>query len=309
VSDPAPMDVKEVRVLPVPTNGWINGGWNKKSSQFYLLAEMLGLNKPSISPDDLQELFRKVSSAKVFAENIGPFLETTGWDLKKVQDRLFEIEAELGLLRALPLMSLRGMQAPKDFKGVAIWPAGITNWTDLRLREILIMLEAGASFDRVVAFGSSRPCHAPADKRHPLISDNFADGEEPTERELQDLLFKKVPAEYRELFWFVQLPQEKGDPVMSLQAQIEHAESTRQIEALIGDSAIYVPSVANSLYVPLHVMRLLGKSNVWFSQIQAAHPLRQAPDYFMPGTQDILTTPNGIIRLWVELLHAGCITN
>jgi hypothetical protein len=56
-------------------------------------------------------------------------------------------------------------------------------------------------------------------------------------------------------------------------------------------------------------MRVLGKSNVWLSQIQGAHPLRKAPDDFMPGTQDIMTTPSGILRLWVELLHAECITN
>jgi hypothetical protein len=295
--------------LPVPTNGWINGGWNKKSTEFYLLAEMLGLKQPSISPDDLQELYRKVSTAKVFAENVQPFLEATGWDLKRVQDRLFAIEAELGLLRTLPFMSLRGMQTPSEFRGVAIWPAGITNWTDLRLREILTVLDAGAQFDRVIVLGSSRVCKAPADRRHPLIDGKYAEGEEPTERELQEVLRKQVPMKYRKLFKVAKLPQRRGDPVMPLQAQLDHLMATGQYAELLGGEDIYVPSTPNSLYVPLHVMRVTGRNNVWFSQIQGAHPLRQAPDGFMPGTQDILTTPNGIIRLWVELILADCITN
>lgn len=297
--------------MPVPTNGWINGGWNKKSSQFYPLAEMLGLKKPSISPDDLQELFRKVSSAKVFAENIQPFLEATGWDLKKVQNRLFDIEAELGLLRTLPFMSLRGMMAPSSFRGVAIWPAGITNWTDLRFREILTMMDAGAQFDRVVVLGSSRVCDAPADKRHPLIAGKwYEDAQGITERELQDVIIKqRLGRDARRLFVPAKLPQKFGDPIMSLEAQLKHLIETEQHHELIGEADIYVPSTPNSLYVPLHVMRVLGKSNVWLSQIQGAHPMRQAPEYFTPGTQDIMTTPNGIIRLWVELMHAGCINH
>lgn len=297
--------------MPVPTNGWNNGGWNKKSTQFYLLAEMLGLKKPSISPDDVQELFRKVSSAKVFAENIQPFLEATGWDLKQVQDRLFEIEADLGLLRTLPFMSLRGMQAPSEFHGVAIWPAGITNWTDLRLKEIMAMIDAGAQFDRVIVLGSSRVCNAPADLRHPLIAGKwYGEAGGITERELQDTLVKqRLDRNGQKLFVQAKLPQDFGEPVMSLEAQLKHLIETDQHYQLIGDADIYAPSTPNSLYVPLHVMRVLGRDNVWFSQIQGAHPLRKAPDEFMPGTQDILTTPNGIIRLWVELLYAGCINN
>jgi hypothetical protein len=295
--------------LPVPTNGWINGAWNKKATQFHLLAEMLGLKQPSISPDDLQVLFKKASSGTVFAENIQDFLNATGMSLKQAQDRLFRMEAELGLLRAIPFMSLRGMTAPAAFKGVAIWPAGTTHWTDLRLREILIMLEAGAQFDRILVFGSSRVCKAPADLRHPLIGDRYEPGTEPTERELQGLLQQKVAQEYRHLFETVELPQERGEPVMSLRNQMEHAESSGQISELIGDADIYVPSTVNSLYVPLHVKRLLDRENVWFSQIQGAQPVRVAPDHFAPGTQDIMTTPNGILRLWVELIHTGCLTN
>jgi hypothetical protein len=309
VSNTAPKDVsKEVSVLPVPTNGWINGGWNKKSSQFYLLAEMLGLKKPSISPDDLQDLFRKVSSAKVFADNIQSFLEETGWDLNKVQDRLFEIEAELGLLRTLPFMSLRGMSDPSKFKGVAIWPAGTVNWMALRHDEIVKAYRAGAEFDRVLVMWSKRECTSAADQLHPYgrpephevtLTEWGVMGDIWGNDGIDSLHYERAA-----------LPDYTPDGHnLSLQQQLEHLMSSDTYEELIGGADIYVPSTPNSLYVPLHVMRVLGKSNVWFSQIQGAVPIRKMPEYFTPGVQDIMTTPNGILRLWVELIRTGCLTN
>lgn len=293
--------------MPVPTNGWINGGWNKKLSQFHLLAEMLGLKKPSISPDELQDLFSKVASAKVFAESVQPFLEAVGKPRNWVIEQLEAIEHKLGLMEPLPFMSLRGWMDPSEFSGVAIWPAGITNWTNLRFEEILKAENAGAKFERVLMLGSSRICNAPADRRHPLIR-NIPEGEEPDERELQHRLVHKLDDNSR--FIKVTLPKatKEGKP-LSLEAQLKYMMNSGEYDKLIGGTLtnIYVPATPNSLYVPLHVRRALGHNNVWFSQA-GARLAREMPDYFWPHLQDVLTTPNGIIRLWVELMHAGCIT-
>jgi hypothetical protein len=294
--------------LPVPTNGWINDGWNKKLSQFHLLAEMLGLKKPSISPDELQELFKKVGSAKVFADNVQPFLEESRWPLNAVYERLEEIESKLGLMDPLPFMSLKGWMDPQLFSGVAIWPAGITNWTQLRLEQILLAKNAGANFDHVVVMWSSRKCNQPADRRHPAINWFYEEGKEPTERKLQQDLLKRLGSSKGTLkFEFAQLPRAEAESrPLSLQKQLEHLVATGQFDELIGDRKVYVPSTPNSLYVPLHVKRVLGLENVWFSQA-GARLVREMTDYWWPSLQEVLTTPNGIIRLWVELIHAGCI--
>jgi hypothetical protein len=294
--------------LPVPTDGWINGGWNNKLPQFRLLAEMLGLNKPSISPEDLQVLFRSVSSAKLFAENVQSFLEATDGSIEDAAKRLEGIEQKLGLLQPLPFMSLRGMADPRKFSGVAIWPAGITNWTQLRLREIRIAQEAGAKFEHIIMLGSSRVCNAPADKRHPLIAnlaENGPSGLEPTERDLQQIMIGGSPDWV--LFHEPELPEANADGrPLSLEQQLTHLVESGQFTDLIGERPVYVPSTPNSLYVPLHVRRVLGLDNVWFSQA-GARLVRGTPDSWWPSLQDVMTIPNGIIRLWVELLHAGCI--
>ncbi|MGH7869394.1 MAG: hypothetical protein ACREP9_17585, partial [Candidatus Dormibacteraceae bacterium] len=286
-----------MRDLPVPTNGWNNGGWNKKSTQFYLLAEMLGLKKPSISPDDLQELFRKVSSAKVFADNIQPFLDASGRPMDAVYTSLEEIEAKLGLLQPLPFMSLRGMSNPAEFEGVAIWPAGITNWSVLRHEEIVKAHKAGARFERVVVMWSSRKCNAPADLRHPYIRDyyGFEEGDEPTERQLmQDIINRDAATNLK--YEFVHLPKAQADGrPLSLQQQLEHYKASGQFEHHFAhgyDMAmarrLYVPSTPNSLYVPLHVKRVLGLEDVWLSQA-GARAVREMPGYFWPSLQEILT--------------------
>lgn len=290
--------------MPVPTNGWNNGAWNKKVTQFYLLAEMLGLKQPSISPDDLQVLFKKVASAKVFGEAVQPFLEATGRPRKSVAERLEAIEAKLGLMDPLPFMSLKGVSSPRGFAGVAIWPAGITNWTELRLEQIRLAQKAGAYFERIIVLGSSRRCGAPADRRHWYINPT-PEGHEPTEREVQHAWIDKDHDRARFVEAKLPLLNDKGKP-LSLEEQLLHLKESGQYDQLIGGKNIYVPSTPNSLYVPLHARRVLGHNNVWFSQ-SGARLVREMPDYWWPSLQDVMTTPNGIIRLWVELLHAGCI--
>ena len=291
--------------MPVPTNGWINGAWNKKATQFYLLAEMLGLKQPSISPDDLQDLFKRVSSAKVFAENVQPFLEESGWPLDAVHKRLEEIEANLGLLQLLPFMSLRGLADPSQFSGVAIWPAGITNWCVMRHEEIVKAHKHGANFTRVIVMWSSRKCDAPADRRHPYIRDYHDEGEEPTERQLMQSIIDRDGVTNLK-YEFATLPKAQADGrPLSLEMQLEQIVQSGQFDDYL-PGKMYVPSTPNSLYVPLHVMRVLGHDNVWFSQA-GSRPVREMPGFPWPGLQEILTTPNGIIRLWVELLYSGCI--
>src|SRR4051794_24304187 len=113
--------------MPVPTDGWMNGAWNNKLPQFRLLAEMLGLTEPSITPGDLQNLFQRVASAKVFADNVQSFIDEATGSNKSAAYRIDGIERRLGLTEPLPFMTMRGIAKPSDFKGVAIWPTGITN--------------------------------------------------------------------------------------------------------------------------------------------------------------------------------------
>lgn len=294
--------------MPVPTVGWINGGWNNKLPQLQLLAEMLGSPKGSyLSPDELQELFRKVASAKVFGENVQAFLAETGRPRRSAADYLEGMEQKLGLMDPLPFMNLRGIATPDEFDGVAIWPTGITNWSLLRLEQIQTAKDAGAKFRRIVCLNSSRVCSAPADRRHPLIR-SIPAGQEPTEGELQRRLASSGRYDVGE-FVFPDLPTENaaGRP-LSLEQQLNHLMESGQYDSLIGGADIYVPSTPNSLYVPLHTRRVLGHEDVWFSQA-GARLVRSMPSHWWPSLQDVMTTPNGIIRLWVELVYAGCITS
>lgn len=294
--------------MPVPTYGWINGGWKNKLPHFQLLAVMLGFPKePYLSPDELQGLFQKVASAKVFGESVQAFLEETGRPKRSAADYLEEIEQKLGLMDPLPFMSLRGVTNPSEFDGVAIWPTGTTNWTQLRLEQIQLAKDAGARFRYVICLNSSRICGAPADRRHPLIR-GIPAGQEPTEGELQRRLVASGKYDAGE-FIFPILPTENaaGRP-LSLEQQLNYLVESGQYEDLIGGANIYVPSTPNSLYVPLHVRRVLTHDDVWFSQA-GARLVRNMPDYWWPSLQDVMTTPNGILRLWIELVAAGCTTS
>lgn len=290
----------------VPSDGWLNGSWNPKRPQFRLLAEMLGVTKTSISPEDLQALFRLVASEKVFGENVEAFLNASGQPKKTAAQRLEEIEKNLGLMDPVPFMSLKGICPPSDFDGVAIWPGGVVNWMKLRLEQIRTAEEAGAHFRRIVCLNSSRKCNSAADKRHPLLR-GAPDGEEPTEKGLQHMLVA-AGATDPSIFAFADLPDLNQDGrMLSLEQQLIHLRESGQYDELIGGRDIYVPSTPNSLYVPLHVRRVLGHDDVWFSQA-GARLVRAMPDSWWPSLQAVMTTPNGIIRLWVELLHAGCMT-
>jgi hypothetical protein len=268
---------------------------------------MLGLTKPSVSLSDLQDLFQRVSSAKVFAENVQAFLATVVDSDKPIEGHLEAIERELGLTKAIPFRSLNGLEDPSSFNGVAIWPTGTTNWTELRLEQIRTAQAAGAQFSSIVCLYSSRTCNGAADRRHPLIRDVPA-GEESNEREVQRQLFFNLEAPDGYLFHFPALPRStsEGKP-LSLEQQLQFLQRSGQYETLVGDADVYVPSTPNSLHVPLHVRRVLGLDNVWFSQAGASLT-RKMPDFWWPSLQDVMTLPNGMIRLWVELLHAGCIT-
>lgn len=297
--------------MPVPTSGWMNGGWNQELPQFRLLAEMLGSTESSMTSEDLQALGKSVASARTFADNVQALVGASGAassSMRSLHERIEVIEAiekQLGLTDPLPFMSMRGLEDPHEFRGVAIWPTGTTNWTQLRLEQIRTAYDAGARFEHIVCTHSTRVCNAPADRRHPLIK-GIAEGEEPTEEELQRRLASSGVFEPG-MFLFAELPSlnAKGKP-LTFAEQLEHLQQSGQYDKLIGGADIYVPSTPNSLYVPLRARRALGHDNVWFSQA-GARLVRNMPDYWWPSLQDVLTLPNGMIRLWVELLEAGCI--
>lgn len=294
--------------MPVPTYGWINGGWNNKLPHFRLLAEMVGSPKGSYpSPDELQGLLDKVASAKVFGENVQTFLEGTGRTKRSAADYLEGIEQKLGLMDPLPFMNLRGIQAPEEFDGVAIWPTGITNWTQLRLEQIQLAKDAGARFRYVVCLNSSRVCNTPADRRHPLIK-TIPAGREPTEGELQQRIVDSDRYDVGGFIFPILPPVNTAGRPLSLEQQLKHFVESGQYADMIGGADIFVPSTPNSLYVPLHVRRVLGHDEVWFSQA-GARLTRNMPSHWWPSLQDVMTIPNGIIRLWVELIAAGCINS
>ena len=291
--------------MHVPTDRWTDGGWDSKLLQFQRLAEMLGLDKNPITPEDLQGLFQRVASAKVFADSVQPFIEASTGSRGSAADRIERIEQKLGLTEPIPFMSLQGLSDPREFDGVAIWPAGTTNWTKLRLEQIQTAIEAGAKIRRIICLGSSRVCNSVADRKHPLIA-AIPEGQEPTERGLQDRLIQSSTID-QSLFKLALPPDLDEDRPAPLQQQLNYMRETEQYYEWIEHQDIYVPSTPNSLYVPLHVRRILGHDNVWFSQA-GARLVRGSTDSWWPTFQDVMTLPNGIIRLWVELLHAGCIT-
>lgn len=292
--------------MPVPTDRWTDGGWNPKLPQFQRLAKMVGVDKTSYTHDDLQNLFKIIGDQKVFADNVQVFIEAATGFRATTAEAIEALERKLGLTEALPFMSLEGVTIPASFNGVAIWPSGTANWTNLRLEQIQMAHKAGAQFEHIVCLYSSRVCSGVADKRHPLIK-GTAQGLEPDEHALMEHLAATSGLNVN-MFKFADLPFEtEAHKPLSLDQQLKHLQTSGQYDELIGGRDIYVPSTPNSLYVPLHVRRVLGHDNVWFSQA-GARIVRAVPDYWWPTIQDVMTLPNGILRLWVELLHAGCIT-
>lgn len=292
--------------MHVPSDRWTAGGWNRQLPQLHRLAEAMGAPQPPRTQDDLQALFPLVA-AKVFADNVQAFIDATSSGLRgSAADLIENIERKLGLTEMLPFMSLEGIRDPTSFNGVAIWPTGTVNWTDSRLGQIELAIRAGAHVKHIVCLSSSRACNTSADRRHPSIRD-IPVGEEPTEQQLQSYLADRSSL-HHSMFRFAELPEvnDQGRP-LSLEQQLQHLQGSGQYDELIGGADIYVPSTPNSLYVPLHVRRVLGHDNVWFSQAGAS-VVRTVPEFWWPNVQDVMTLPNGMLRLWVELLHAGCIT-
>jgi hypothetical protein len=292
--------------MSVPTDSWTAGGWNSQLPQFQRLAKMAGISPKS--SEDLQELYKLVGN-KAFADSVQQFMDSVeGTTTRPKHEQLDRIETQLGTTNAVPFMSLRGIEIPTQFQGVAIWPTGTTNWTKLRMEQIRTAVEAGATFNRIVCLHSSRKCASAADRAHPLIA-NIPAGNEPTEKELQQLIIEQGnfdPDKFH--FVFADLPEvnEQGKP-LSLEQQLNHLRATGQYDELIGGTDVYVPSTPNSLYVPLHVRRVLGHDNVWFSQAGAT-VVRSMPDCWWPSIQKLVTLPSGMVRLWIELVNAGCIT-
>lgn len=292
--------------MHVPTDRWTAGGWNSKLPQFHRLAEVLGVSTTPVTQDDLQKLFKRVASAKVFADNVQPFIDATTGFKGTAADIIEGIERKLGTTEALPFMSLEGAAVPAEFDGVAIWPTGTANWTKLRLEQIQTAYEAGAGINHVICLNSSRVMSGAADRKHPALA-RWSKDQEPTEREFQLWLAGRssLPSS---LFHFPALPAQNDDGrPLSLEQQLRHLTTAGPYANFLATTDLYVPSTPNSLYVPLHVRRVLGHDNVWFSQA-AARLVRGTPAVWWPSLQDVMTLPNGMLRLWVELLQAGCIS-
>jgi len=164
---------------------------------------------------------------------------------------------------------------------------------------------AGAKFERIVMLGSTRVCNASADRRHPYIREVFPEGREPTEFELLKQWVYSTGQVDKQFVFPDCLPSE--GPVLPLQKQLELLVSSGEFDQLVGERKVFVAvNGGNALYVPLHVYRVLGLDDIWFSQ-PASNAVDPVPEYWWPEDQDLMTTPSGIIRLWIELKANGCI--
>jgi hypothetical protein len=271
---------------------------------------MIGLQRRP-SSEQLQEAFVKVASAKVFVESVADFMteammqKGTNYELA---NELEHINKKLGTMEPVPFRSmLRGQVDPTMFDGVAILPAGTVSWMQLRWDQIKLHQQAGARFERIIVLGSSRRCNAAADRKHPFIRENFAEGEEPTERQLLKLWVNGTSG-LNPQYSFPELPGGENGKPLSLEQQLQYLVQDDEYFRLVTEKPLYVPANQNALYVPLHVRRVLGRQDIWFSQ-SGARIERQSPPWWSPMVQDLWTTPSGILRLWIELIHAGCITD
>jgi hypothetical protein len=255
--------------LQVPRNRWTDGGWNKKLPQFLPLARWMGIHNPNPSPDELQVLFKAVAP-KLFAESVPMVLEATGMKEENLRRNLMQMWGRLGLGSPIPPRSLKyGCCDPSDLEGsVAFVLGGTTGWMKTRLDRTLLAASAGAKFEHIIMLGSSRRCSAPADRRTPFIRDNFAEGEEPTESGLLKQWAENLGSSRRQ-FVFPEMP-----------------ESEKPLS---------------------HMRRMLGLDDIWFSQ-PATDVVSPVPSYWWPEHQDLMTTPSGITRLWIELKANGCIS-
>lgn len=272
---------------------------------------MIGLSRRP-SSEQLQEAFVKVANAKVFAQSVEAFVaavKTERGEDYDVANELEHINKKLGTMEPVPFRSmLSGQVDPASFDGVAILPAGTVSWMQLRLDQVKLHQQAGAWFEHIIVLGSSRVCSAAADRKHPFIRENFAEGQEPTERQLLKLWVNGASG-LNPQYHFPPIPDGESGKPLSLEKQLEYlVEREPPYGELLTKRPLYVPANQNALYVPLHVRRVLKRQDIWFSQ-SGARIERESPAWWSPMIQDLWTTPSGILRLWIELLHAGCITN
>lgn len=301
------MIFKEVNVLHIPDIGWTHGSWNGKREQFGLLGRMIGISSRP-SSGELQEALKRTASAKVFAESVQGFIEATGMEKSAVANELEHINKKLGTMEPVPFRSkMRGQVDPTSFEGIAILPPGTVSWTQARWDITKLSHEAGANFERVIVLGSNRVCNAAADRRHPYIAKNYAEGEEPTERQLLNRWISE-DSESGLNYVMPDIPAGEDDRPLSLEAQLKHLMQHAEYRKLLTERQLFVPANPNALYVPLHVCRVLGRQDIWFAQ-GGARIQRETPNWWWPQIQDLWTTPSGIIRLWIELQAAGCITS
>jgi hypothetical protein len=264
-----------------------------------------------LSPEELQDALKRVASAKVFAESVDAFMVAASEKMSRddVAYQLEQINHKLGTMEPVPFRSmLRGQVAPTSFDGVAILPAGTVSWMELRWNQIKLHQQAGARFEHIIVLGSSRVCDAAADRKHWYIRDNFPDGHEPTERQLLKLWVTRDSG-LNPQYLFPPIPDGEAGKPLSLEKQLQYLlENEPAYAKLLTERPLYVPANQNALYVPLHVRRVLGRDDIWFSQ-SGARIEKETPAWWSPMVQDLWTTPSGILRLWIELRHAGCITN
>jgi hypothetical protein len=291
--------------VDVPRNRWTDGGWNKKLPQFLPLARWMGVDSPNPSPDELQGLFKSVAP-KVFAEAVPKVLETTGITERDLRRNLSQLWGRLGIGNAIPPRSLNnGRCDPSELEGsVALWLGGTAGWISTRLNRTMLANQGGAQFERVIVLGSKRRCGAPADRRTPIVRDNYEPGNEPAEIELMKRMVNDHP-QLKDRFCFPDMPE--SDKILSHGDQLRHMVNSGQYARLVGKRRVFVAvNGGNALYIPLHIRRVLELDDIWFSQ-PATNVCSPVPAYWWPEDQDLMTTPSGIVRLWIELVANGCI--
>ncbi len=293
--------------MRVPHNRWTDGGWNKKLPVLRPLARWFGIDSSNPTMDELQVPYQAVAP-KVFHQSVPKVLEATDMNEGTLRRRMSEVWYRLGLGGPIPPRSLKlGRCNPVDLSGaVAFVLGGTVSWMRLRLDRTLLTQHAGADFERIIVLGSSRVCNASADLRHPYIRKVYPEGEYPTERTLlRQWIYAngKIDRQYI----FPDLPDE--GPPLSLEQQLKYLVESGQYAELVGERKVFVAvNGGNALYIPLHMRRVLGLDDIWFSQ-PASDVVTPVPDYWWPEDQDLLTTPSGIIRLWIELRANGCIND
>jgi hypothetical protein len=296
--------------LPVPFESWKNGSLNKMLPALLPLARMLGCNSPNPTLDDLQGMYELAANTKVFTESTEKFLKAVGQKKEtEVRRTLRDIDRRTGLTKPVPFRSaLYGRLDPREFKGVAIWPAGTVSFMHLRREQLRQSQTAGAKFERIIVLGSSRVCGSPADRRHPYVREIFAEGREPTELELlKQWVYGEAGLDPQ--YVFPELPAKTAEGKdLSLEDQLNYLLDSGQYKELVGKSPVYVPANPNALYVPLHVQRVLCLDDICFSQ-DGAELVTPVPSHWWNRDQDLMTTPSGTIRFWKEARTVGYIND